>query len=229
MERVPYRPEVIKSNETAYAAALDQIELEYVAGREPNYEPIFKIMPELQTLQFDFINPAYPDNDMLRHSLLAATLAEYDIVRKALPLHDIAKASPRYQKWSKKGDVSIMKFPGHELAGAAIARPILGRVITGSDPCLHPYGTTRDAKIELMLNIIRYHDSWGDNLDHDLLGVAINFDVQTIQYLFDAQRADLMAHSEAVVEKHIGRLDESQRQIATMIIAKSSLAAQRQH
>lgn len=215
MEQISEKPEFNELKKQNFLLSVDSIEFD--GDTEPDYESLFEIAPELKRLLDLFQNhPAHPYN-VLEHSVRAAQIAESDIAKIALVFHDFGKSLPECQQWVENynGGDPVMKTPGHELVGLAVIEEIIrqNKIITD------------EQELELILNLVRYHDSWGRTFDRDFDEIVETFDSKTIEYLFDVQQADLGTHSIKYSDKYTGYLRANQKIIREAIIKKEQATA----
>ena len=197
-----------ETNESLRLKLLEAINnIKYNTNKEPDYEPLFAIVPELrEVLEFDYYHPAHPYN-ILEHSVRAAQMAENDVVKISALFHDIGKLDPNCQElvYNYRGPDAprVMKTDGHEISGMIMAEPILRDLI--ADP----------NELELVLNLIRYHDSWGWKLfERDFDDMVEKFSPETIGFLFELQEVDLANHSEETIRKYLDWMYMNQGVIA---------------
>ena len=180
-------------------------------SNEKSYERLFEIVPELRNLDFSTNHPVHPFN-VLEHSVRSAQKATSDTVMMALLFHDFGKSLPECQKWVENtinpNAPLVLKSPDHEIYGV---EPV-DAIIRGNGLALNP------AELDLILGIVRYHDSWGHTFYRDFDDMVKTFNPETVEYLFEAQRLDLSTHSAEYAGKNLENISLSQNRIKEVIL-----------
>ena len=212
-ELLTNRSEFNSETREAVLGAIKKINFESEGG--PNYDELFELIPELRELDFGKYHPVHPYS-VLEHSIRSAQMANTETAALALIFHDIAKSLKQCQVWVKNttpDGPDVMKSPDHEIEGVKPAEEFFRK-----------YGLARDQEeLDLMLDLVRYHDSWGHSFDRDFDEIVDKFDSETIEILFDVQKRDLETHSDEYYVEKIKYLEAAQEQIRKKIASKYTI------
>jgi len=159
-------------------------------------KPLIELIPELAAMDFEFYNPAC-EGTVLEHSIrVAQALPDYLVLTGLL--HDIGKIKCQVMEDNHNGPEfpRVMRFTGHEMAGADLAKPILERILVDW------LGQPHWAKVSHMLKLNRFHDSRGRYFERDFDEMIGAFETEAeIEDLFLLWQADDDAHTKEHVAK----------------------------
>lgn len=209
MERPKNRSEFEGSNREALLSALRSIEFD--GDDKPDFESLFDIAPELRDMDFGRYDPVFLYS-VLEHSVRLAQLAKSDTVAIALLFRNIGKTLR--QNWEQVESIIpgrfITKTPDYAREGAVIAEGVLTDREIVTDP----------AELGLILNIVRFCDSWDLDSDDNSDEIIASFNSETVEYLFEAQLFELGAHVKEYDDDYRTRLLAFQKKIRNAILAK---------